>query len=71
MPHLQQLAFAMPGGMEWIVVLLVALLIFGSRLPKIMRGLGSSVREFRGGIEDSDGTTNTAPAASPVNKHDA
>lgn len=47
------LGFAMPGGWEWLVVLIVALLIFGSRLPKMMRGLGSSVKEFRSGMEDA------------------
>ena len=47
------LGFAMPGGWEWLVVLIVALLIFGSRLPKMMRGLGSSVKEFRHGMDDA------------------
>jgi TatA/E family protein of Tat protein translocase len=36
-----------------LIVLIVALLIFGSRLPKMMRGLGSSVKEFRHGMEES------------------
>jgi sec-independent protein translocase protein TatA len=49
-PH-YVLAFSMPGGMEWVVVLIVALLIFGSRLPGIMRSLGGSIREFKKGID--------------------
>lgn len=45
------LAFGLPGGIEWVVIGLIALLIFGRRLPQIMRGLGSSAREFREGLE--------------------
>lgn len=45
------LAFGLPGGMEWIIVLVIGLLLFGRRLPEIMRGLGGGVREFRKGIE--------------------
>ena len=38
--------------MELAVIAVIALLIFGRRLPEIMRGLGGSVREFRKGIEE-------------------
>lgn len=48
------LAFGMPSGIEWVIVLVVALLLFGRRLPEVMRGLGGGVREFRKGIEGSD-----------------
>jgi sec-independent protein translocase protein TatA len=42
----------LPGGMEWIIILVVMLLLFGKRLPEIMRGLGSSAREFKKGMDD-------------------
>ncbi len=43
----------MPGGPEWIIILLVILLVFGgSQLPKLARGLGSAQREFRKGLEE-------------------
>ena len=29
--------FSMPGGWEWFIILIVALLIFGKRLPDVMK----------------------------------
>lgn len=43
-------AFGMPGGMEWLIILVVMLLIFGHKLPSIMRGLGGSIKEFKQGM---------------------
>ena len=38
----------MPGGTEWIVILLAILLLFGAkRLPELAKGLGKSIREFK------------------------
>jgi sec-independent protein translocase protein TatA len=50
-PHIVQ-AIGMPAGMEWLVILIVALLLFGSRLPSMMRGLGGSIKEFKKGMEE-------------------
>lgn len=42
-----ELLFSMPGGTEWILILLVVLLFFGGRkIPDLMRGIGRGVREF-------------------------
>lgn len=39
--------FAMPGGFEWIIILLGILLLFGGKkIPELMRGLGKGIREF-------------------------
>lgn len=44
------LAF-MLGHTELIVILVVALLLFGTRLPKVARSLGQGVSEFKGGLK--------------------
>ena len=38
--------FSMPGGWEWLIILIVALLIFGKRLPEVMKSLGSGYRRI-------------------------
>jgi sec-independent protein translocase protein TatA len=39
------------GGPELLVVAFIALLLFGNRLPNIMRSLGKSVTEFKKGVQ--------------------
>ena len=39
---------------EMIVILIVVLLLFGNRLPGVMRSLGRGVTEFKKGIEGVD-----------------
>lgn len=38
--------------MEWAIILVVALLVFGRRLPDVARSVGKSIVEFKKGIRD-------------------
>jgi sec-independent protein translocase protein TatA len=40
------------GPTELIIVAIVALLLFGSRLPSVMRNLGKGYSEFHKGLRD-------------------
>ena len=46
------------GAWEWVIILVIMLLLFGRRLPDVMRNLGSSAREFRKGLEDGKDAVN-------------
>jgi sec-independent protein translocase protein TatA len=41
-------AIGMPGGWEWIIIILVVLIFFGAKkIPELARGLGRGIREFK------------------------
>jgi sec-independent protein translocase protein TatA len=41
------LFLSMPGGSEWVLIVLAVLVLFGGRkIPEFMRGLGRGIREF-------------------------
>jgi len=49
------IGFFSPGPMEMLIIAAVALLLFGNRLPSVMRSLGRGIVEFKKevrGIED-------------------
>jgi len=66
------LLLSMPGGSEWILIVLAVLVLFGGRkIPEFMRGLGKGIREFNDakqnvkreieeGISEKDKKTETA-----------
>lgn len=48
------LAFGFPGMPEMLIVLFLALLLFGgAKLPSLMRNLGKSANEFKRGMNES------------------
>jgi sec-independent protein translocase protein TatA len=58
----------MPGGWEWVILLVVVVLLFGAkRLPELARSVGRSARVFRGEIKGlaSDGEQ-AAPSGPPA-----
>ena len=47
------IAFGMPAGWEWIIVALVAVLLFGHRLPGVARSIGASITGFKRGLNEA------------------
>ena len=40
-----------PGGLEWILIILVVVLLFGGKkIPELMKGLGKGVKNFKDGM---------------------
>lgn len=52
------------GSWEYIIILVVVLLLFGSRLPKLARSLGSGIVEFRKGLKGEEEETRELPQGS-------
>jgi len=51
------------GAPELIVILAIVVMLFGAnRIPEIMRGMGSGIREFRKATHDNDAQASEAPS---------
>jgi sec-independent protein translocase protein TatA len=53
------------GGYELVIILVVALIIFGTRIPSVARSLGSAVVQFRKGLKGDE-----EPVGTPAKKDD-
>ena len=59
------------GGNEWLIVAIVALVLFGgSQLPKLAKNLGSAQKEFKKGLAEGkeDEETPSASSGTPAAK---
>ncbi|HEB85278.1 MAG TPA: twin-arginine translocase TatA/TatE family subunit [Bacteroidetes bacterium] len=51
-----------PGHWEIIIIGLAILLLFGGRkIPEMMRGLGSGIREFKKGVQGEESGNKSIP----------
>lgn len=56
----------LPGGSEWLIILLFIIIFFGAKkIPELMRGLGSGIREFKKAANNDD------PNDTPSEKKDS
>ena len=45
----------MPGGSEWIIILIIVIVLFGvGRISKIAGEMGSGIRAFKQGLQDDE-----------------
>lgn len=43
----------LPGGSEWIIILVIVLVLFGGKkIPELLRGVGKGVGELQKGIHE-------------------
>ena len=63
-------AIGLPHGYEWLIILVLAILFFGAdKLPKLARGLGKSLGEFKKAKEEFEKEVHAAasePDVKPV-----
>jgi sec-independent protein translocase protein TatA len=52
------------GPMELLIVGIIALLLFGKRLPEVAKSLGKGIKEFQKGVKGIEDDVNTPSYAS-------
>lgn len=52
--------FGTPGPVQLLIVGMIILLLFGNRLPSVMRSLGEGITEFKKGIRNDDSDDSTS-----------
>jgi sec-independent protein translocase protein TatA len=57
------------GGLSiwhWIIVLVIILLLFGSRLPRVMGDLAKGIKNFKSGMKEGETDPDAPPAVPPA-----
>lgn len=63
---------SLPGGGEWILIVLVVLLLFGGKkIPELMRGIGKGMREFNDAKDSVKSEIEAGMKEKPAAKTDA
>jgi sec-independent protein translocase protein TatA len=59
------------GGNEWIIIVIVAVVLFGgSQIPKLARSLGQAQKEFKQGIAEGGDDTSAESTSSDAANSD-
>lgn len=57
----------MPGGVEWILIALVVLLLFGGKkIPELAKGLGSGIKNFKKAVKEDEEEVATTKKADEI-----
>ena len=60
---------SMPGGMEWLLIAFVVLLLFGGKkIPELAKGLGSGIKNFKKAIKEDEDEVAQAPKKEEIEK---
>jgi len=62
--------YFMPGPLEIFVIAFIVLLLFGNRLPSVMRSMGKGIVEFKKGIKGIEDDVEEAGNADDSSKID-
>ncbi len=53
-----ELLMSMPGGTEWVLIIIAILLLFGGKkIPELARGIGKGIRDFKEAKDEGQKTT--------------
>jgi sec-independent protein translocase protein TatA len=64
--------FGLSSPIHWLVIGIVLMLVFGNRLPGVMRSLGQGVVEFKKGLNGiEDDVKNTDASAKKIEEEPA
>ena len=65
MLHDLPLGFITPGPVEMMVLAVIAVLLFGKRLPEVGRSVGKGISEFKKGITDAGSGARESASVEP------
>lgn len=52
--------FLVIGAWQWVIIGLAIILLFGGKkIPELMKGLGSGIKEFKDASKEEDSTSKT------------
>ncbi|EJF07667.1 twin arginine-targeting protein translocase, TatA/E family [Thiovulum sp. ES] len=45
----------LPGGMEWLIILGIVVILFGGRkIPDLMKGIGTGIKNFKQAVKEDE-----------------